>query len=100
MLKENPPAGERRLADHVLLSALFHRSNHLSAGLLSPPDRDYAREVVTIDRLRNGMIMSDLEPAVWEKVVFSEAAALQRWEDEGGRQCGGDGAGTTGKQTA
>jgi hypothetical protein len=100
MLKKNPAEGERRLADQALLRALLHRSNYSSADLQARSGRDYAREVVIIDRLRNGMVMGDLESAVWDKIVFSEAAALLRWEDEGGSQCGGDGVGTTGKQTA
>jgi hypothetical protein len=100
MLKKYLPTVERKLADQALLRALLHRSNYSSADLQARSGRDFAREVVIIDRLRNGMVMGDTEPAVWEKVVFSEAAALLRWEDEGGSQYLGDGAGTTGKQTA
>lgn len=90
MLTKNTPEGERKLADQALLRALLHRSNYASEDLPSRSDRDHAREVVVIERLRKGMVMSDMQPAVWEKVAFSHAAALLRWEDEGGSPSGGD----------
>ncbi len=43
-----------------------------------------------IERLRKGMVMSDLQAAVWEKVASSHAAALLRWEGEGGSPSGGE----------
>ncbi|MDZ7875877.1 hypothetical protein [Rhizobium sp. AAP116] len=53
--------------------------------------------MLIINRLRNGMLMADMQTAIWEDVVFSDAAALWRWEDEGGSPCGGDLSGTAGK---
>jgi len=98
MLTKNSPNGARKLADQALLRALLHRSNYASADLRGRSDRDYAREVVVIERLRKGMVMSDMQPAVWENVAFSHAAALSRWEGEGGSPCGGDQAFTPEKR--
>ena len=98
MLTRSSPNGARKLADQALLRALLHRSNYASADLRVRSDRDYAREVVVIERLRKGMVMSDMQPAVWEKVVFSHAAALLRWEGEGGSPSGGDQAFTSEKR--
>jgi hypothetical protein len=77
MLTKNPPESQRKLADQELLRALLHRSNYASADLRARSDRDYAREVVVIERLRKGMVMSDMQAAVWENVAFSHAAALR-----------------------
>ncbi len=90
MLTKNPPEGERKLADQALLRALLHRSNCASEDLRSRSDRDHAREIVVIERLRKGMVMSDMQAAVWEKVAYSHAVALLRWEGEGGSPSGGD----------
>lgn len=98
-LKKNPPEGEQKLADQTLLRALLYRSNYSSADLRAQSGRNYAREVVVINRLRNGMVMADMQPALWENVPFSEAAALLRWEDEGGSPSGRDQAGTTGRRS-
>jgi hypothetical protein len=94
MLKKDPPECERNLADQVLLRALLRRSNYSIADLRAQSGGNYAREVVIIDRLRKGMVMSDMHAAVWETVVFSHAAALSRWEGEGGSPCGRDQAAT------
>ncbi|EHS51696.1 hypothetical protein PDO_5086 [Rhizobium sp. PDO1-076] len=95
MLKNDPPECERKLADLALLRALLHRSSYSSAGLRAQSGGNYAREVVIIDRLRKGMVMSDMQAAVWETVVFSHATALSRWEGEGGSPCGRDQVATT-----
>jgi hypothetical protein len=100
MLKTNPSEGEQKLAEQALLRALLHRSGYSSADLRSKADSSYEREVVVIDRLRKGMVMGHMQAAVWENVVFSHAAALLRWEDEGGRTWDRDGIGTSGKQSA
>lgn len=98
MLKNDPPEGERKLADQALLRAMLHRSSYSSADLRAQSGGNYAREIAIIDRLRKGMVMSDMQAAVWENVVFSHAAALSRWEGEGGSLCGGDQAVTTEKR--
>ncbi|SIQ02816.1 hypothetical protein SAMN05880561_101849 [Rhizobium sp. RU33A] len=98
MLKNDPPEGERELADQALLRAMLHRSSYSSADLRAQSGGNYAREIAIIDRLRKGMVMSDMQAAVWENVVFSHAAALSRWEGEGGSLCGGDQAVTTEKR--
>ncbi|WP_237370226.1 hypothetical protein [Rhizobium sp. SL42] len=76
MLKNDPPECERKLADLALLRALLHRSSYSSAGLRAQSGGNYAREVVIIDRLRKGMVMSDMQAAVWDTVVFSHATAM------------------------
>ncbi|WP_082510974.1 MULTISPECIES: hypothetical protein [unclassified Rhizobium] len=86
------------MADQAMLRALLHRSSYSSAGLRAQSGGNYAREVVIIDRLRKGMVMSDMQAAVWEPVVFSHVAALSRWEGEGGSPCGGDQAVTLEKR--
>lgn len=95
MLKIDSPERERKLADQALLRALLHRSSYLSANLRAQSGDNYAREVVIIDRLRKGMVMSDMQAANWETVVFSHATALSRWEGEGGSPCGRDQVDTT-----
>ena len=98
MLKKDPPECEPTLAEEALLRPLLHRSSYSSAGLQAQSGGNYAREVVIIDRLRKGMVMSDMQAAIWETVVFSHAAALSRWEGEGGSPCGGDQAVTPEKR--
>ncbi|MFN3501720.1 MAG: hypothetical protein ACK4ZJ_05645 [Allorhizobium sp.] len=98
MLKNDPPEGERETADQALLRALVHRSSYSSADLRAQSSGNCAREIAIIDRLRKGMVMSDMQAAVWENVVFSHAAALSRWEGEGGSPCGGDQAVTPEKR--
>ncbi|NGO65948.1 hypothetical protein G6N76_19955 [Rhizobium daejeonense] len=90
MLKNDPPERERKLADQALLRALLCRSSYSSAGLGAQSGGNYAREIAIIDHLRKGMVMSDMHVAVWEKVAFSHAAALLRWEGEGGSPSGRD----------
>ncbi len=90
MLKKNPPEGEQKLADQALRRALRHRSGYSSADLRAKAGSSYEREVVVLDRLRKGMVMSHMQAAIWENVVFSHAAALSRWEGEGGSPCFGD----------
>lgn len=97
MLIRSQPENERRLADQALLRALLHRSNYSSTDLHAQPGSNYETEVLIINRLRNGMLMADMQTAIWEDAVFSDAAALLRWEDEGGSPCGRDLSGTAGK---
>lgn len=74
---------EQKSADHTLLRALLDRSTYTTADLSAQPGPDYERELVIIARLRKGMIKGDTRSEAWEN-AFSEAAALLRWEDEGG----------------
>lgn len=91
---------ERKLAEQSLLRALLHRSGYAGVDYVSLTGRDYATEVLVIERLRHGMVMGDLQPALWANIAFNEAVALLRWEDDGGRPRGSDGIGTTGRQSA
>lgn len=100
MFTKSQPDHERKLADQKLLLAMLHRSDHSGADLHARSGRRYAREVIVIDRLRNGMVIIDMLPALWETLAFNEAAALLRWEDDGGSQGGVDAARMTGKHVA
>ena len=84
MLRKNPPEGEQKLVDQALLRALLHRSNYSSADLRAHSGGNHAREVVIINRIREGMVTSTTQAAVRANVVLAEAADLLRWEGEGG----------------
>jgi hypothetical protein len=94
MLKKNPPEDEGMLADQTLLRALLHRSDYSSADLRAQSGSNYAREIVIIDRLRKGMVMSQTQATVWDNAVFSHVVDLSRWEGEGGSPWEGNQADT------